>query len=156
MHLKSKTWKRSRLGWICRVEFHNKFRSMSELRSEDPGSFFVSALIPCPTDKNNSLQAQCQLSILELRISEILNSSSSSTMIGGGGGWIQFGIRFRVAGSNIETWKTGCTAWRLSRSHRVTEWVPGHARIVYSPRISLGGPCDREELSLDKFLATYL
>src|SRR5882724_9887224 len=82
----------------------------------------------------NSLQARRRLSILELRISAISNSSSSSTMIGRGGGWIQSGIRFRVAGSNMETWKTGCTAWRLSGSQRVTEWVPGSARISYRPR----------------------
>ena len=37
------------------------------------------------------------------------------------------GIGFGVAGSNIETWKTGCTARRLSGSWRVTEWVPGSA-----------------------------
>ena len=33
------------------MEIHNKFRSMSKLRSEYPGSFFISALIPCPMDK---------------------------------------------------------------------------------------------------------
>jgi len=38
------------------------------------------------------------------------------------------GNRIRVAGSNIETWKPGCTAQRLSGSRRVTEWVPGSAR----------------------------
>jgi len=47
----SKALKRARLGWICRVEICNKFRSMSKLRIKDPGSFFVSALIPYPTDK---------------------------------------------------------------------------------------------------------
>jgi len=33
------------------VEIHNEFGSMSKFRSEYPGSFFISALIPCPTDK---------------------------------------------------------------------------------------------------------
>jgi len=67
------------------VEICNEFGSMSKFGSEDPGSFFVSALIPCPSDRYNSLQALCQLSILESRISEISNSSSSLTMIGGVG-----------------------------------------------------------------------
>src|SRR5882724_2941408 len=89
---------------------------------------------PVHWTRYNSLQARRQLSILESRISEILNSSSSSTMIGGGGGWIRSGIGFGVAGSNIETWKSGCTARRLSGSRRVKEWVPGSARISYGPR----------------------
>ena len=42
--------------------------------------------------------------------------------------------KFKVAGSNNETWKTGCTAWILSGSQRVMEWVPGSARISYGPR----------------------
>src|SRR5882724_5351974 len=48
----------------------------------------VSLSVPSYTvqwTRYNSLQAQCQLSILESRISEISNSGSSSTMIGGGG-----------------------------------------------------------------------
>src|SRR5882724_5109773 len=44
------------------------------------------------------------------------------------------GIGFRVAGSSMEMWNTGCTAQRLSRSRSVMEWVPGRARISYSPR----------------------
>ena len=68
------------------------------------------------------------------RISEISNSGLSSTMIGGGGGWTRSGMGFGVAGSNIETWKTRCTARKLSGSRKVIEWVPGHARISYGPR----------------------
>ena len=44
------------------------------------------------------------------------------------------GMVFRKAGSNIEMWNIRCTAQRLSRSHRVTECVPGHAMISYGPR----------------------
>src|SRR5882724_5074526 len=89
---------------------------------------------PVQWTRYNRLQARCRLSILESRISEILNSGSSSTTIGGGGGLMRSGIRFGVADSNIEMWKTGCTARRLSRSWRVMEWVPGSARISYGPR----------------------
>ena len=89
---------------------------------------------PVQQTSYNSLQAQYQLSILESRISEISNSGSSSTMIGRGGGWTRSGIWFGVAGSNIETWKTECTVQRLLGSHRVTEWVTGSTRILYSPR----------------------
>ena len=53
-------------------------------------------------------------------------------MIGGGGGLIRDQIQ--VAGSNMDTWKTGCTVWRLSGSCRVIEWVPGSARILYGQR----------------------
>src|SRR5882724_2427847 len=70
---------------------------------------------------------------------------------------MQSGIRFGVAGSNMEIWKTGCTAWRLSRSHRVTEWLPGHARISHGSRnfsVSFRGSSYMEELSLDICLAT--
>jgi len=154
-----KDLKRARLGWICRVELHNKFGSMSKLGSKDPGSFFISATIPCPMDKYNSLQAQCWLSILESRISEISNSGLSLTMIGRGGGWTQLGIRFRVAGSNIEMWKTRCTVWRLSRSHRMMEWVLGSARISYGPRNlsdSFLKVMYTEELSLDVNMASNL
>src|SRR5882724_2109541 len=58
----------------------------------------------------------------------------------------------------MEMWNTGCTALRLPRSHRVTEWVLGRARISYGPREflckCLGGSCRMEELSLDICLAT--
>src|SRR5882724_4359017 len=37
------------------MEVHNKFGSMSEFRSKYPGSFFINALIPCPTDKIQEL-----------------------------------------------------------------------------------------------------
>ena len=89
---------------------------------------------PVQQTRYNSLQARCQLSILESRISEILNSGSLSTRIGRGGGWMWLGIGFGVAGSNIETWKTRCTAQRLYRSWTVTEWVPRSVRISYGPR----------------------
>ena len=59
------------------------------------------------------------------------------TMMGGGpggGGFTQLGIGFRNAGSNIEMWKTGCTARKGSRSHKVTECMPGCARKSYGPR----------------------
>jgi len=55
-------------------------------------------------------------------------------MMGRGGSWTHLGIRFGHAGSNIEMWKTRCTVWRLFRSHRVIEWVPGCARTSYGPR----------------------
>src|SRR5882724_5349949 len=104
----------------------------SEARIQEVSSSVPS--YPVHRTRYNSLQAPRRLSILESRISEISNSGSSSTMIGGGGGGNQSGIGFRVAGSNIEMWKTGCTARRLSGSRRVTEWVPGSARISYGPR----------------------
>ena len=61
-------------------------------------------------------------------------TGSSLTMTGGGGGWTQSGMVFGKAGSNIETWNTGCTAQRLSRSCRVMECEPGCAMISYGPR----------------------
>ena len=82
----------------------------------------------------SSLHVRRRLSILVSRISEISNSGSSSTIIGGRGGWTQSGIVFRTAGSNMETWKTRCTARRLSGSCKVTEWEPGQAIISYGPR----------------------
>ena len=73
----------------------------------------------------SNLHAFCLLSILELRTSEISNSGSLSTMTGGGGGggggWIQLGMVLGEACSNIETWKTGCTARMESGSHKVIE-----------------------------------
>jgi len=91
---------------------------MSEFKSKDPRSFFVSALIPCPSTRYNSLQAQHWLSILESRISEISNSGSSSTMIGGGGGCTRSGIGFGVAVPTLRCGKTGCTVRRLSGSRK--------------------------------------
>ena len=41
---------------------------------------------------------------------------------------------FGKAGSNIDMWNTGCTARRLSRSHKVMEGEPGGAMISYGPR----------------------
>src|SRR5882724_5720871 len=89
---------------------------------------------PVQRMRYNSLQVRRRLSILESSISEISKTGSSSTAIGRGGGWMQSGIGFGVAGSSMEMWNTGCTAWRLSRSRSVMEWVPGHARISYGPR----------------------
>jgi len=43
------------IGWIGRVEIHNEFGSMSEFGSEDPGSFFISALITVQQTRYNSL-----------------------------------------------------------------------------------------------------
>ena len=68
------------------------------------------------------------------RISEISNLGLSLTMIGGSRDWTQLGIVSGTVGFNIEMWKTGCTARRLSRSHRVMEWEPGQAMISYGPR----------------------
>ena len=107
---------------------------MSEFGSEDPGGFFVSALITCPMDKIQKFPGMMMVVKLGSSILEILNSGSSLTVIGRGGGLTKSGIRFGVAGSNMETWKSGCTVQRLSGSCRVTEWVPGHARILYGPR----------------------
>jgi len=45
---------------------------------------------------------------------------------------MQSGIRFGVAGSNMEMWKTGCTVQRLSGSHRVTEWVQELSDILWT------------------------
>ena len=91
-------------------------------------------------------------------ISEILNSGSS--LIGGGGGWMWLGIGFGVAGSNIETWITGCTVQRLSGSYSMTEWVPGHARIFIQSKEFLseflGRLSHREELGLDICLCINL
>jgi len=70
---------------------------------------------PVQWTRYNSLQEPCQLSILESRILEISNSRSSSTMIGGVGVETQSGIRFRVAGSNIEMWNTSVQCRELSR-----------------------------------------
>ena len=46
---------------------------------------------------------------------------------------MQFGILFRVAGSSMETWKTGCTPHIDSGSRRVNEGVPGLAMISKGP-----------------------
>ena len=67
----------------------------------------------------SNLHAFRLLSIL--RTSEISNLGSPSTMIGGGGGWIRLGMVLGEAGSNIETWKTGCTARMESGSRKVIE-----------------------------------
>ena len=67
------------------------------------------------------MHAFCLLSILESRTSEISNSGSPSTMIEGGGGWIRLGMVLGEAGSNIEMWKTGCTAHMESGSRKVIE-----------------------------------
>ena len=91
-------------------------------------------LYPIQWTRYNNWQAQHLLLTLESRILEILNSGSSSTMMGGGGGWTWSGMGLGFAGSNIETWKTGCTVRKLSGSCKVIEWVPGHARISYGPR----------------------
>ena len=44
-----------------------------------------------------------------------------TTMTGGGGGWIQLGMVLGEAGSNIEMWKTGCTAHMESGSCKIIE-----------------------------------
>ena len=69
----------------------------------------------------SNLHAFRLLSILESRTSEISNSGSPSMMTGGGGGWIRLGMVLGEAGSNIETWKTGCTARMESGSRKVIE-----------------------------------
>src|SRR6266481_2689367 len=83
----------------------------------------------------NSVQVLRDITLIfESRISDISNLGSSLTKMGGGGGWTQSGIGFGNADSSMETWNTGCTARKLSGSHRVTEWVPGCTRISYGPR----------------------
>jgi len=64
---------------------------MSELGSKDPGSFFIS---PVQQTRYNSLQAQCQLSILELRIFGDFEFRFIVDMIGGGGVEHESGIGF--------------------------------------------------------------
>jgi hypothetical protein len=47
---------------------------------------------------------------------------------------IRFGITFGMAGSSMETWKTGWTEWRVSGSRSVKEWEPAWAMILKGPR----------------------
>jgi len=117
--VKSKTWQRARLAR------HAEWKS--EMSSEACQSHelrimrflhLCSHTLSNRQDKN-SLQAWWWLSILESRISEISNSGSSSTVIGGLGfesdaNWIQ------SCCSKMENMENGCTEWRLSGSHRVT------------------------------------
>ena len=46
---------------------------------------------------------------------------------------MQSGISFRVVGSSMETWKTGCTPHIDSERRMVNEWVPGLAMISKGP-----------------------
>ena len=129
----SKAWERVRLGQINNMESTMSSEVCLSLEVSIHGVSSSVPSYPVQWTRYNSFQAHRWLSILESRIWEISNSGLSSTRIGGGRGWTWSGIGFRVAGSNMETWKTRCTAWRLSRICRV-EWVPRNARISYSPR----------------------
>ena len=81
--------------------------------------FLRQCLRSLPNGPDRGRYSVYRLSTLESRISNILYSGSPSISTGGGGDWIQFGIEFGVAGSSIETWKTGWTACMLSGSRRV-------------------------------------
>ena len=64
---------------------------------------------------------------------------------------------FGNAGSSMETWNTGCTTRKLSGSRRVTEWVPGCARILRAKKLVrkfLRWSGSTKELSLDKCFTT--
>ena len=67
---------------------------------------------------------------------------------------MRFGILFRVAGSSMETWKTGCTPRIDSGSRRVNEWVPGLVIILKGPAYLsesfLDGRVVRKNLALTK------
>ena len=55
--------------------------------------------------------------------------------MGGGGGWTQSGIVFEVAGSNIETWNTGWTAWigNDKGNPRVLQVFPVYGLVALLP-----------------------
>jgi len=57
--------------------------------------------------------------IFKLRISDISYSGLPSISTGGRGAWTWFGMELGVAGSRIETWKTGWTAHMLSGNQRM-------------------------------------
>ena len=60
----------------------------------------------------------------------------------GGRDCIRLGISFRVAGSSMETWKTGWTPWNVSRSRRIQEWDPDCAKISNGSKYLLDNLCD--------------
>ena len=67
---------------------------------------------------------------------------------------MQFRILFRVVGSSMETWKTGCTPRIDLGSRRVNEWVPGLAMIskglAYLLESFLDGQVVQKNLALTK------
>src|SRR6266481_5247666 len=78
-------------------------------------------LYPVQWTRYSSLHWTQWLSSLESKTSAISNSGSLSTYMGGGSGWEWPGMVLAIAGSSMDTWNTGWTAWRLSGSLRVTE-----------------------------------
>ena len=67
----------------------------------------------------------CRRSILESTIREISYSGSPSIMTGAGAGCILLEKVLDVAGSSMDTWKTGWTECMDSGRQRVNDRVPG-------------------------------
>jgi len=116
-----------RLGWVGWVEVLKWVWKHVWVWKQVSRKFFHQCPHNCPTDKNNSLQAQQWLSILSQDFRHFKFWFVIDTDWWGWG-WMWLGIGFRVAGSNMETWNTGCTNRDFLEVIGM-EWVPGSARI---------------------------
>src|SRR5882724_12730578 len=116
------------------MEIRDKLGHMSEFSCKYPRGFLVCAFVTHPPYQVQHFTGAT--SVIDLGIENFRDFKLGFIVYHDGrwGGWTRLGIRSGWAGSNMETWNTGCTAQRLSGSHRVTEWVPGSPRISYGPR----------------------
>ena len=96
---------RSGLIWVLEMKVMNELRCMSELVSQQPGSFFVCTLVSGPTDEVQEFAIP--VSTVDLQVEDLLISYSGllSMSTRGGGVCTRLGIMLGVVGSSCEMWK---------------------------------------------------
>ena len=94
------------------MEVGDEFRSVRELRCREPRGFFIRTFVTGPL---NQVLELAFVSFVYLGIKDRgLYSGSPSMMTGGSATEFQPGKGFGVAGSIMETWKTGWIKHMLS------------------------------------------